>query len=874
MLLPVRPRHLGRRKAAKALQTAIRVDAVYAERCGRMFHRTRLRVLALNQPPTASPPVSSPPPAAERGDWPSEIAGFAIKRLLGEGGMGRVFLAQQAEPHRDVALKVMRSLDPQSLARFRREAELLAALEHPGIARLYASGETEFAGMHLPWLAMEYIQGKDLLSYAESHGLGLEARLRLLIGICRAVHFAHARGVIHRDLKPGNILVDDDGRPRVLDFGIARMIAEGQTMTQAGQVLGTLPYMSPEQLGGSERQVDIRTDVYALGVIAYELIARRLPYPRLSTGTLIEALDIVRNETPPRLSSLSAQARGDLDWVVMKALASEPERRYSSAAEFAADLERVLDHRPVEARPPTLRYLAGRFIRRNRVLSGAVAVILLVLMGATVVSLRYALAEATARQLAEQRAAEAQAVSDFLQTMLTSADPENARGEEISLREVLDQSARGLLRDDLPPAVANRMRLVTAEVYLRLGQPEQAEQLIAPLLPQAQRGAPAATSETSGSIDSGVALQAQMLAASALAAKGEVPTAIERYSALASAHADAAPELAFSLQVDFAELLSKGGKHDQAAEVLTAAMAGVVGESTIPKSKVLAAKGKLAAVQYQQGKFAESVQLAEQVLSEQIALLGDDHPDSLASLNHLAAAYQANGQAELAEQSARKVLELRRKVLGERHPAVLDSQRNLAVIMIQSGRGEAAVPLLEEVISGWQELRGLDAQPRLSAIQVLAYVLVDQDQLTRAEALLREAAAIIDAQGGAKEINPLSISNELAMLLMKQDRLQEAEQEFARLLRWSAPLLAENDLYLAIFRGNLGECHHRLGKMQEARASLEASWAVLLQVLGSQHARAQKVGLRLVEVYLALGLRERAEQLDLLMKKPAEAEAS
>lgn len=778
--------------------------------------------------------------------------------------MGRVFLARQAQPEREVALKLVRALDSQALARFRREAELLASLEHSGIARLYASGDTEIGGLRLPWLAMEYVPGLDLLRHADAQGLDLASRLRLLIAVCKAVHYAHGRGVIHRDLKPGNILVDAEGQPRVLDFGIARLLEQGQTMTQAGQVLGTLPYMSPEQLSGGKVHPDARGDVYALGVIAYELIAGRLPHPRLSTSTLIEALDIIRRETPPRLSSLAPRARGDLDWVVMKALASEPERRYSSAAEFAAELERVLDHRPVAARPPTVGYLLSRFVRRNRALSAALAMVALVLVGASVVSLRFAWSEAEARLLAERRAAEAQAVSDFLQTMLVSVDPENARGEEITLREVLDQSALDLERGLLPAEVAERMRLTSAEVYLRLGDTARAEQLIAPL----QASTAAAGQATGNAAEVDFRVQAQALAAQVLIAKGEVAGAIEAYADILQQPLSLGIERRFLLEVEYAEALSKGGKHDQAVAALNAALSAVAGDAALPEAKRLAAQGKLAAVMYQQGDYAGSAALAETVLAEQTALLGEDHPDTLASLNHLAATHQALGDSARAAEMAQTVLDIRRKVYGASHPAVLDSQRNLAIIKVQSGQAEAAIPLLQEVIDGWEALRGKEAQPRLSAIQVLAYVLIDLGQAEAAERLLVEAVGIIDAQGGPKEINPLSISNELAMLLMNQGRYDESTREFERLFRWAEPLLGENDLYRAIFRGNYGQCLLQQGKTQQARASLESSWTVLTATLGAQHARAQKVGALLQQAYLSLGLSAEAERISAEMQAP------
>ncbi|MBS0590513.1 MAG: serine/threonine protein kinase, partial [Proteobacteria bacterium] len=371
-------------------------------------------------------------------DGARTIGPYRLVCVLGEGSMGRVWLADQDQPRRQVALKIAHGAQPSLLARMRREIDTLAALEHPGIARLYAAGETRSGDVDVPWLAMEYVRGVDLLGYVRTAHCDLSSRLRLFVDVVRTVQFAHDRGVIHRDLKPGNILVDEEGRTKILDFGIAyRLGDESAGLTLAGQVLGTLPYMSPEQLNRGERGADARSDVYALGAIAYELVSGRLPHPELATATLFEALDILRREPAPALASVSIVARGDLNTVVMKALADEPALRYASAAAFADDLQRVLDRRPVAARPPTLAYRATRFVHRHRALSAAAASVFAILLAASAISLRFAFAERDAWDEAEKHAQESAAVNAFLQHMLASANPELTGGRNPSVAELI-----------------------------------------------------------------------------------------------------------------------------------------------------------------------------------------------------------------------------------------------------------------------------------------------------------------------------------------------------------------------------------------------------------------------------------------------------
>src|SRR6266850_2485669 len=299
---------------------------------------------------------------AREGDWralPPRIGHYRIIRLLGEGGMGSVYEADQEQPRRRVALKVIKAgwASPDLLRRFEQESQALGRLQHPGIAQIYEAG-TAATGFGLqPFFAMELIHGMPLGEYAESRRLNVRQRLTLMIHVCDAVQHAHERGIIHRDLKPGNILVDENGQPKILDFGLARATdsdARATRQTDVGQLLGTLAYMSPEQVSADPLALDPRSDVYALGVILYELLAGKLPY-RI-TQHVHEVVQTIRQSDPVPLSSVNRVYRGDIETIVAKALEKDRDRRYASAADLAADVHRYLDDQPIAAKPPSTIY--------------------------------------------------------------------------------------------------------------------------------------------------------------------------------------------------------------------------------------------------------------------------------------------------------------------------------------------------------------------------------------------------------------------------------------------------------------------------------------------------------------------------------------
>ncbi|MEZ5966944.1 MAG: serine/threonine-protein kinase [Planctomycetota bacterium] len=378
-------------------------------------------------------------PAPER----VTLGPYEIVARLGRGGMGEVYLCEQRVPvHRRVAVKVVRrGMDTAlMMRRFAAERQALARLSHPHIARVLDAGSAEDG---VPYFVMEYVEGGvPLTTYCDERDLDLRARLELFAGICEGVHHAHQRSVVHRDLKPSNILVTEiDGKPtpKIIDFGLARVIEPGHDgaslLTGHGDILGTVEYMSPEQADPAGRALDLRTDVYSLGVVLYELLTRSLPYGTARGGSWLELARRIREDDPQRLSAKIPSLRGDLDWITHKALEKEPERRYPSAAAFADDVRRFLDHQPVTAAQPSALYRMRKFVRRNRPFVLAVSAVVLVLAAAAAVATTLAIE----REAQRQRAEEELHASQIEQGRLLAKSSELRAAEELLWREFLQR---------------------------------------------------------------------------------------------------------------------------------------------------------------------------------------------------------------------------------------------------------------------------------------------------------------------------------------------------------------------------------------------------------------------------------------------------
>ena len=655
----------------------------------------------------------------QRGDT---VAHFTIRDRLGSGGMGAVYLAEQSVPvKRRVALKVIKpGFDTRNtLARFQAERQALARMDHPCIAKVLEAGATDTGR---PWFAMEYIKGEDLLAYCDENKLDTRQRLELFIKICGAIQHAHQRGIMHRDLKPGNILVtrgeNDEPQPKVIDFGIAKAISSDLTdmtlHTVIGQLVGTLTYMSPEQVRGSD-DIDTRTDVYTLGVILYELISGQVPFSgETASDSGQEAMKkSIREADPPKpstqLSSVDndeattiAKARGtdtsslqntlrrELEWIPLKALRKDRGERYASPDDLAEDVQRYLDGEALEAGPVTRRYRVKKFVKRNKSSVITVASFVLVLIAATAVSLSL-LAEAdrqrtiadqqrdeaeNARVESEQEKARAEAVKDFVTTMLSSVDPSTAGIMDKELMKmVLSEAAMGVetqFQDQ--PLVKAEIQNVIGITYKQLGQYDLAENPAFEAMKIRRQILGDDDVETLGSI---------ALVASVLEWQLKNDDAlIYRREALDGFRAKLGNEHRQTLWAigDMAVMLLKHHKYDDALPLFEEAVNTSRRVLGTEESFTYTAIDSMGGFYHDRGMYEKALLYRQEALEGHRRVLGDLDTRTLGSISALGVLLQDMDLHKDAKVLIKEAYEGRFKVLGEKHPHTVESLRSLVKV--------------------------------------------------------------------------------------------------------------------------------------------------------------------------------------------------
>lgn len=711
------------------------------------------------------PLFGAPVPEGELPDG-GRVGPYRIVGEIGRGGMGRVYCAirADAEYEKEVAVKIVATVGAHELSRrFRAERQILAHLDHPNIAKLLDGGTTEDGR---PFFVMDYVRGLPVDSFCTERKLSIPQRLRLFQTVCSAVHFAHQNLVVHRDLKPGNILVTAEGVPMLLDFGIAKLLDPGvapPSTTELGLRPMTLESASPEQVRGDP--ITTASDVYSLGILLYRLLTDRSPY-RASPEDHRAFERAVCDEQPER-PSVAAFGRdagrrlaGDLDTIVLKAIHKEPSRRYTSADELSADIERYLAGHPVAACGDSPAYRAGKFARRHRVgVSVAAAVILLVLGFAATVTVLLA--------RAEQERDRAEAVSAFLEELFQEPDPSRARGETVTAREVLDRGRAKMTSElDSEPQTKAALLETMGRVYRRLGLLEEAQSLLrsALKLQKSSAGLERATTLINlglVELERGKAAEAE-------------PLLREGIAILRRSRETESPDYAGALN-NLAALAEHRSHYSEAEALYREALAlkrKVVGNSS---EEVALGLNNLAGALLAQGKAAPAEGLYREALALRRRLYGPKpHPEVATSLNNLASLLEDRGERTEAETLYREALSMRRKLYGARHPRVAQSLNNLAFLLLAESRPEDAEPLSREALSIADESLPETHLNRGIFRRNLAAVLAAQGRGREGEALTHEALRIFRA-AEAPRWRIADVESVLGSCLAAQGRLEEAE---------------------------------------------------------------------------------------------------
>ncbi|HET6323980.1 MAG TPA: serine/threonine-protein kinase [Planctomycetaceae bacterium] len=876
------------------------------------------------------------------------IGPYRLLQKIGEGGFGVVFMAEQTTPvRRMVALKVIKpGMDcAQVIARFESERQALALMDHPNIAKVLDAGATNSGH---PYFVMELVKGAPITEFCDKNHFSPEMRLKLFVDVCHAIQHAHHKGIIHRDIKPTNVMVTlRDGVPavKVIDFGVAKAtlqrLTERTLFTAYGQMVGTPAYMSPEQAEMSELDIDTRSDVYSLGVLLYELLTGTTPLEvdRLRAAGYAEIQRMIREEEAPRpstrLSSLRGAATilagnrglevkrlvqvlsGDLDWVVMKALEKDRNRRYDTPGNFAEDIDRYLRREAILARPPSKVYRLKKFAQRNRGSVLTAAFIVVALLVGTIVSTWQALrarsaesaaiaaatAEKQAKEEALAREAETKAVQAFMEDRIFSAvrpkGPDGGLGREVTLQKAIE-AALPTVSQAFPdqPLIEARLRLTLGQSFLFLGNARTAT--------QQDEAARALYTRYQGPNHPDTLMSLRHLAvcyfalghhADAVQVRQEVLT--RRKATLGPDHPDtlsAMSELAntygqsgryadeLNLQVEtlalyqakigprhpatlsvmhnLADCYRELGRYSEAVDLFEQTLAMRKSQLAPDNPDMLMNKLALSICYLALDRPAEALKLSSETLALRTAKLGPEHPDTFASMNQLASCYEKLNRYDEAVQMREKTLALRKSALGPDHPDTLLSMNNLANSYGFAGRWTEALKLREETLSLQKTVLGPDHPDTLLSMNNLGNSYLNLGRYADAIKLLQETLALQKTRFGPDHPDVLRSLNNLAMAYGEAGRLEESlkisEQAVPLHKAKYGPLHTATLTCVAI----LTETLKRLGRLEDAlKLSLE-TLATQTTKLGSNHQQTLRTMSDVAEIDFAMGRVKEALELN------------
>ena len=773
------------------------------------------------------------------------IGEYLLVRPIASGGMGTVFEAVQDQPRRRVAVKVMSAglLSPSALRRFRWEAETLAHLRHPGIAQVYGAGvHRGRMEIETPYFAMEYVeQARDLLSFVRAAELDLTGTLELFLQVCDAVHFGHQKGVIHRDLKPANVLVGADGRPKVIDFGVARVVREGEQAfaTRTGEVVGTLHHMSPEQLSGDSRDVDVRSDVYALGVLLFQLLTGRLPYELLALP-LNEAAQVIRDEPVARPRDVPEE----LGWVLLRALEKEPARRYGSVSELAADLGRFLAHEPVEAGPPSAVYRLRKFVRRHRLPVAAGVTVLVALVGGVILATRNLVR-------AETEADKFRRISNVLTTTLASVLPERD-GHDVRVTDLLDRLAREIAEEVERPAVRASLHATLSKSYLALG-----------LYREAEREGRRALGLWQGRLRYGDRERLEVVDV-LVRVLIELDRFDEAQDSLVAGRAEARAEhgsddrqtLRFELLGTSIDLRrsSLSSAEDRVRDLHDRCLALFGTDDSL----TLSALELMVVVLRTRSELAEASERGRALVEAHRRTSGPGASVTLIASTQLARIERSLGHLDVAEKLLVEQMSALVETFGEDHDRVLSAMHELGIVYFETRQWARAEDLIVHVLEKTEERLGPDHSQVLLLRRNLEVLRALDNYSPTSVASLREVYHGTLAQLGPEHIRSLGAERDLGFLLLEMGKADEAEPFLTHVLATCRRVLRDDHLLTLHSIGSCGYLHFVRAEYEAAIPLLEEAHAGYVRLLGPESQDARATAANLGAALTTLGRYEQA----------------
>lgn len=782
----------------------------------------------LDRPPLGPPPME---PGARIGPW-------RLVRELGVGGMGVVWQAERADGayEQTVALKLLAPgrFSPTLTARFHRERQILARLSHPNIAALLDGGTSDDGH---PYLVMEYIEGVPLTDYIRQRDPGVGDRLTLFVRICDAVDHAHRHLVLHRDLKPANILVTADGSPKLLDFGIGRLLEPDtdEQLTRPAERQLTPEYASPEQLAGEA--VGTGSDCFSLGVILFELLTGQRPWKLDGLGAQ-KALAVIESDRAPLPSRIAhadegraraAQLRGDLDRICVKALHPDPKQRYTSAREIARDIECHRRGLPIGARPDSWRYRTGKFLGRHRAAVAASGLAASLLVALTVALGLESARLADALDQARQQTQRAEALGGFLSDLFSEADPQQHGGSPRTARDLLAHGTERINRSfDGQPGLRAALLTSLGRIYTHLGEFDRAERLLTEAVAALEsRPEPDPRLRAQAELALGQLLQETRRNERAEAAARRALTWLEQGGGEAGqdrlkAHLLLATALQFQGELDAADRI----------------MDEIAGGETVPAG---ALAGEIAlrrgALAWSRGNFAEAgehYRAASEVFSDHF---GPRHAKVARARNAVAAAAYRMGRFDAAESAYRETLEIREAIYGPDHPETAETLAHLGALLYDRGKIGEALSLMRRALSAQRAAHGAESPVVANTLNNIALALSDLGRFEEAEARFREALRIHRATHDMPHASVAGNLSNLGLLYIEQGRFQEARQPLEEALSMQRELYPDGHPATAFTLNHLGRAALGLGHHDRARERLGEALALRRRLLEAGHPR-------------------------------------